>query len=72
MPRDGPKRQQWLLDQCLRFKTAYTVCMGPLTTSVILCHPDNVKKLLKTSEPKQSEGGFSAYSLLMDWLGNII
>ena len=40
-----------------------------LFPSFIVCHPDSVKVLLKSSEPKPIGTG-GVYSFLMEWIGN--
>jgi len=40
-----------------------------LFPSFNVCHPDSVKVLLKSSEPKPIGTG-GAYSFLMEWIGN--
>ena len=42
--------------------------MGPLRPSVIMCHPETVKILLRTQEPKPTKYG-GAYATLLPWLG---
>lgn len=47
----------------------YVVYMGPVRPVLILHHPETVKILLKTAEPKALLGG-SGYTLLRPWLGD--
>ena len=69
IPRNGEERLgEWHLVNCIRYKTAYSVQAGPFISAITLCHPSTVKKLLKTSEPKQVSDK-SGYALLLEWLG---
>ena len=68
IPRTGEERLSWLFKNAERFKTAFSIRFGPIASSVNLCHPCNVKKLLRTSAPKQTSDG-AGYTLLRPWLG---
>ncbi|KAJ8299718.1 hypothetical protein KUTeg_023778 [Tegillarca granosa] len=52
----------------LKFKKYFRVWFGPFKPVLILHHPDTVKLLLKTAEPK-SRGIESIYGLVFDWFG---
>ncbi|XP_076097048.1 leukotriene-B4 omega-hydroxylase 3-like [Mytilus galloprovincialis] len=51
-----------------RFPKFYRVWFGPFTPVVSLVHPDSVKVLLKTAEPKPVGHG-PTYRTLIPWLG---
>ena len=71
MPKDGEGRLvKWQLANTIKYKTAYSVRIGPFTPLVSLTHPKNVKKLLKTTEPKQLADK-AGYALLLEWLGTL-
>ena len=69
MPPPGEQSIAWS-EKLLREHPKYSKFMvGPWWGVVVLRHPDYVKKILKSSEPKpMSVGG--TYSLLRPWLGD--
>ena len=48
----------------------YKFWFGPFRPMVRLVHPDTVKLILRTAEPKEMSNG--AYSHAMPWLGNVL
>ena len=61
---------EWLLQLTEKHKKMFRIKFGPLLTSVVLVHPDAIKDLLKTAEPKQMSG--AGYSFIVPWLGKNI
>ena len=49
-----------------RFHSWYFGILRPI---LVVCHPDTVKQILKTSEPKCTSGG-GGYKLLIPWIGD--
>ena len=62
---------QWFVDLATKYKTMIYFWFGPLRPNIIMFHPDPVKDLLKTAEPKvgRKEGG---YRNLLPWLGKVV
>ncbi|XP_013415216.1 cytochrome P450 4A25-like [Lingula anatina] len=58
---------KWILQLTEQHKTAFRYWFGPFKACVAVVHPDTVKVILNTTEPKTSLGG---YNLMQDWLGN--
>ena len=67
---DGPTHTGFLQlnDWVRRHPRCFVYFFGPVRPVLVLVHPDTVKELTKTAEPKALSGG-GAYSLLLPWLG---
>ena len=58
----------WYVERTRKHKKMFRTWNGPLRPLVVLVHPDPVKELLKTAEPKlglQNNG----YKMSLPWLG---
>ena len=58
----------WLQDQVREFPYISRFWFGPLQPTVMVTHPDTIKVILRSTEPKQMIGG-AAYALFKPWLG---
>ena len=56
------------IDRASQFPKWWRFWVGPLLPTVSLCHPDTIKVLVKTEEPKFTEGT-GGYVLAQPWLG---
>ncbi len=67
-PGPGEKGLQWMLGLASEHKKWYRLWMGPTRPVVFLVHPEPIKDLLKTAEPKLifSNG---PYYCTLPWLG---
>ncbi len=52
-----------------KYPRIFRLWLGPLLPFVILTHPDTIKMVLQTSEPKYTDYS-SVYTLFLPWLGN--
>ena len=52
-----------------KYPRYYLFCLGPFRTVLVLNHPQTIKQLTKTSEPKQLSGG-GGYGVLTPWIGD--
>ena len=70
MQHPGPNEKglAWFIQLTEEYKSMFRMRMGPFMTTVLLVHPDAVKDLLKTAEPKQMSSA-SGYSFMVPWLG---
>ena len=59
---------QWHIDSTTRFPRYYCFFIGPLSTTILLNHPETCKRIAATTEPKQVED--SVYGFLKPWLGD--
>ncbi|XP_072025166.1 LOW QUALITY PROTEIN: leukotriene-B4 omega-hydroxylase 3-like [Amphiura filiformis] len=55
-----------LTDHAIRAKYAYQLWQGPFIGSLVVVHPDMVKTILTTSEPKDE----LVYSFIRPWIGD--
>ena len=58
----------FLRDNVKKFPYLSTFWFGALRPTILVTHPDTVKVILRSTEPKQMMGG-GAYSLIEPWLG---
>lgn len=69
-PGINGKTLPWMLDVNRRHGGyVHRLWFGPFRPAVVLCHPDVVKLILKTAEPKATKDN-GAYQLLRPWLGD--
>ena len=52
-----------------RFPRCMTFFLGPIRPVLVVYHPDTVREITKTSEPKALKGG-GGYALLKPWFGD--
>ena len=52
-----------------KYPRYYVFHVGPFRSALILNHPDTIKQIMKTSEPKAFAGG-GGYTLLRPWIGD--
>ena len=70
----GPRQLGWTQywqSQALKYPRLWRAWFGPLLYNVTVNHPDTVKAILKTTEPKYTDRS-AGYFVLKDWLGMVI
>ncbi|KAK3587339.1 hypothetical protein CHS0354_011320, partial [Potamilus streckersoni] len=67
-PQDGQERLDFLLHLCRTYPKYYGIWYGRFRADVTVTHPDTVRKILKTSEPKPT-GFAGGYRFGLPWLG---
>ncbi|XP_013405417.1 phylloquinone omega-hydroxylase CYP4F2 isoform X2 [Lingula anatina] len=65
-PGSNPEGVMYLSSLTEKYKKAFCQWFGPFQARLAVVHPDTVKGILQTAEPKP---GFGGYNLLLDWLG---
>ena len=66
----GPNKEglKWLVDYAVKYPRYYLLVHGPFKSKLLLNHPETIKQLLKTAEPKQLNiDGF--YRMAKPWIG---
>jgi len=61
----------YMIDRTHRYgNRVHKLFFGPFFAVAVLVHPDTLKLILRTAEPKVLSLGY--YGLLTPWLGNVI
>ena len=58
----------WFRQLREKYPRGMTIWLGPLRPTLIICHTDLCKTILRSTEPKQVSG-LGGYTLLKPWLG---
>ena len=51
-----------------KYNRVFRFWLGPFVPSLVLVHPETIKVVTKTEEPKFTSGN-AAYTLVLPWLG---
>ena len=70
IPGLNEKQVPYIKSLVAKYKRAWRMWLGPVVPIVTLCHPETVKVLAKSEEPKFTEA-ITGYVLLKPWLGNV-
>lgn len=69
LPGFNEEMLEWLQGEVRAYPYLSRFWFGPLRPTVMVTHPDTIKVILRSTEPKQMMGG-GAYSLIKPWLGD--
>ncbi len=67
---DSPAFMQYWQHMTEKYPRCRRAWLGPFFCSVLCTHPDTVKVIMKSSEPKLTDYT-AAYSLILPWLGEL-
>ena len=70
MPGFDEKQVGYFKSMSAKYNRAWRHWIGPLMPILNLCHPETIKVLAKTEEPKFTEA-INGHVLAMPWFGNV-